>query len=117
MDAQLIQKISDFSALSFKEAQRIIIDLAKQLTKNTEDIFYHISITLPELTQSNLDQAILTDIYRDIVIANETVDRAIQDRLLISLTESHNTIALMFQKEKEEKEKELEWISTIISIL
>jgi hypothetical protein len=51
MDQQLIQKINDFDALPFAAAQSIIIDLTKQLTQNNEDIFHHISVTLPSLTE------------------------------------------------------------------
>ncbi len=117
MDQQLIQKINNFAILPFRAAQSIIIDLAKQLTQNNEDIFYHISITLPNLTEWALDQSILTNIYRDIVVGSDTVDRETHERLVASLTASHDTITLMLQKEKEEREKEIYGLSNIISIL
>lgn len=117
MDITVESKISVFSGLGFAEAASIVVNLCRQLTQEPTDIYAHIVKTLPMLTENDLDKQVLNDIYRAIVVANEAVTVEEREHALQHLQTHHKNLEHLFEKEKQERTKEIQDLDTKFSIL
>ncbi len=117
MDNTVSQRIAIFEDLTFDEAKEVILELSKELTQNDEDVFYHISVTLPELTEEMLQKEVLTNIYREIAIANEAYSEQEKKIAIMNLVAHEGKLKDMLEQERRERAMELVELDRTLSNL
>ncbi len=117
MENTIERKIAMFEDLTFDEAKEVILELSKELTQSDKDVFYHISITLPELAEDMLEKGVLTNIYREIAIANEAFTEQEKRNAIMNLVSHEEKLKDMLEQEKRERAMELVELDKTLSTL